>query len=507
MVKIGHKDTTSDLFESSWYKNCKYVFLAVNNCDNEESGSHWSLLFIDKDRNHDFHLDSLKGSNNVPALKTATGLNIPISNVFPVNCIQQNNGYECGIHVIVNAKYIFNYFCCAKIDLPFLDWFPNSNIVNESNTRSQSLNVNGNDANSLVTPIKLKKSCSNEKWVLVRNSNPRKLKDKSVVVAVTNLVECKNRFDVLNEVASTDEGNFVKSKSGTWRKSNQNKNNSSNNQSQAKLKKVSVCKNPKPVSSEPLISAKSVPVKKCKKPKVTILSDSHGRHLSDLLRGQCSIKYDVLGFVKPNGKLSSVVNNVDKTLSDMDNNDLLIVFGGTNDISSVPCVDKICNQIDEVLKMSSRTQLVVVGLPLRWDQPELNQQISLVNERISLLVLSYSHAKFLSLDSVFKPVFYTKHGLHFNMLGKKRIVGQLLNLIFPTPCSEPDPIKNIPVHLTTSDTCKNTFYNSRRQNQTQNNVFNKNISQMTHSNNYIPTLNSYTQHYFLGPSPMTQIGM
>lgn len=63
------------------------------------------------------------------------------------------------------------------------------------------------------------------------------------------------------------------------------------------------------------------------------MTDSHGCYLAYLLSSKCSDKYYVLGVVKSKGKLSQVINDIDSVVKDMNENDLLTVFGGTNDVT------------------------------------------------------------------------------------------------------------------------------------------------------------------------------
>ncbi|WP_221936012.1 hypothetical protein, partial [Klebsiella pneumoniae] len=64
--------------------------------------------------------------------------------------------------------------------------------------------------------------------------------------------------------------------------------------------------------------------------KIRILSDSHGRHISTLLQNRCSGKYDVKGFVKPVALLTQILSSINDVVHDMDKNDYLIVYGGTD---------------------------------------------------------------------------------------------------------------------------------------------------------------------------------
>lgn len=50
-----------------------------------------------------------------------------------------------------------------------------------------------------------------------------------------------------------------------------------------------------------------------------LLSDSHGRHLAVLILNICSDKCEVLGIVRPSGKLEHVISNVESVVKDIKN--------------------------------------------------------------------------------------------------------------------------------------------------------------------------------------------
>lgn len=93
-----------------------FVFLALN--DNEQTehsgGSHWSLLVISQPEQTAFHFDSSKGANQDQAfflskkLVNFLGIN-PTSGVVDGQCLQQRNGYDCGIHLLCNAELLAEY--------------------------------------------------------------------------------------------------------------------------------------------------------------------------------------------------------------------------------------------------------------------------------------------------------------------------------------------------------------------------------------------------------------
>ena len=92
------------------------IFFAVNSNTNPDlaGGSHWSLLVYLKITNTFHHFDSSRGFNSQAARILAKRLNrylIPRNevNLIEADALQQNNGYDCGIHCIVNAEHVANH--------------------------------------------------------------------------------------------------------------------------------------------------------------------------------------------------------------------------------------------------------------------------------------------------------------------------------------------------------------------------------------------------------------
>ena len=89
------------------------VFLPVNNNPDPgcPGGTHWSLLILDNRDNVFYHLDSSRGGNSGQAKALAgkiskyKGIQL---NMREVGVTQQKNGFDCGIHLIVNAERVAN---------------------------------------------------------------------------------------------------------------------------------------------------------------------------------------------------------------------------------------------------------------------------------------------------------------------------------------------------------------------------------------------------------------
>jgi len=132
LIKSGPEESVLDIVFNSSYAECQFAFLCVNNgvnVDRADDGTHWSLLFIHKSNRTDtvkaYHFDSLSGMNHNSALQVISNLNIPKTCFVEVSCYQQKNGYECGINVLINSRFILNFYCVPGIEKDFSEWYNN----------------------------------------------------------------------------------------------------------------------------------------------------------------------------------------------------------------------------------------------------------------------------------------------------------------------------------------------------------------------------------------------
>ncbi|KAI8439425.1 hypothetical protein MSG28_013219 [Choristoneura fumiferana] len=115
-IKMVKTDEIKTFLEPLGVSRKKFVFFALNDNDSPDTagGSHWSLLVYSKPESCFYHLDSSSGSNHDVAWEFASHLMSYFSNTGAINfvdkeCLQQCNGYDCGIHVICNTERLAEY--------------------------------------------------------------------------------------------------------------------------------------------------------------------------------------------------------------------------------------------------------------------------------------------------------------------------------------------------------------------------------------------------------------
>ena len=134
------------------------------------------------------------------------------------------------------------------------------------------------------------------------------------------------------------------------------------------------------------------------------LSDSHGRGLVNLLSG-AEVHF------KPGATMERVVEGAERK-----GGSCTVVMGGTNDVS-VEGVRRGLFKLRE--RVGEGRRVIIVGVPHRYDEPYPNVEklIKRKNELLKDFCNHYNY-KFLSVDDSRKS-FFTNHGLHFNMTGKR----------------------------------------------------------------------------------------
>lgn len=120
-----------------------FIILPLN--DNEEDragGGHWSLLVFSRPEQTFFHYDSFERNNFHHCYQfvreLAHGVGCADFELQSCECLQQSNGYDCGIHVLCNIDCIAKQIVArGRIELaaddPYTDGVSNMtpNIINK----------------------------------------------------------------------------------------------------------------------------------------------------------------------------------------------------------------------------------------------------------------------------------------------------------------------------------------------------------------------------------------
>jgi len=119
---------------------------------------------------------------------------------------------------------------------------------------------------------------------------------------------------------------------------------------------------------------------KDRKKKVLILSSSQGRFCSNILQKKLGDSYEVCGIVKPNSRLTDV-DSAETLVRNFNENDCLIVMGGTNDIKT-NYSETIPEGIRKVLPFPRQTNIIFNSIPARFDRFDLKHHVDKANRII-----------------------------------------------------------------------------------------------------------------------------
>lgn len=152
--------------------------------------------------------------------------------------------------------------------------------------------------------------------------------------------------------------------------------------------------------------------------KLLICSDSHGRGLSWYVNKNQSTRHAV-GFVRPGGRSDDVLNHKNITSELKNEDDVLVIICGSNDISKNEA-DTAIARIEYTIKKMPKNKIILVDLPNRYDLPlwscvnELQKKTNLSLKELSNL---YNNVTLVEISKAARPL-HTRHGLHLNSLGK-----------------------------------------------------------------------------------------
>jgi hypothetical protein len=180
------------------------------------------------------------------------------------------------------------------------------------------------------------------------------------------------------------------------------------------------------VAASPVISnskrPKSSTPKNRKKRRILLVADSHGQNCSAPLQEAAGPDYDVFVVSHPGAPFDFVVDSATRNAKEFTKEDHVIILAGTNDFRRKDRPVKF--DTSEVKKLAVSTNVLLSHVPYRFDSPSYNHCISRANSWLDKSVDSISALHTVNLTSL-KRSHYTRHGLHLNAGGKRKLASIL----------------------------------------------------------------------------------
>lgn len=190
-----------------------------------------------------------------------------------------------------------------------------------------------------------------------------------------------------------------------------------------------------PGNHSPEINEKPNPNQRQKskrKRRVILAADSHGRDCALILQEQLGEDFEVFVHTQPGAPFNAVMEKGTHLAEKNTEEDFLVILAGTNNIDHTGRVPDLNIQKLEEVAVSSN--VILSHVPARFDQYNLNHCISSLNAKLDRLA-KRSSIETVSLKTTDRSL-YTRHGLHFNKLGKVFVCKQFSDKIKNTISSK-----------------------------------------------------------------------
>jgi hypothetical protein len=133
---------------------------------------------------------------------------------------------------------------------------------------------------------------------------------------------------------------------------------------------------------------------------ILIAGDSHARDSASRLQYYLGDDYSVSSFVKLGAPMEDILTTVDQLKASVKREDVLVVWGGSNNISRNNTGDAISNT-SEFVKNSSVSNIVLMNAPHRHDlipNSCVNKEVAKYNRLMRKVAKQNSNIQFLELD-------------------------------------------------------------------------------------------------------------
>ena len=116
-------------------------------------------------------------------------------------------------------------------------------------------------------------------------------------------------------------------------------------------------------------------------------------------------------------------------LKNFNKHDVVVLCGSTLDVARSDTM-KGLSSVLQVVKNNNYTNVIVMDTPHRFDletSSSVNKEVNAFNKKLKKIIKPYDHTRNLNLK--LEREHFTKHGLHMNGNGKKRIAELLTSRI------------------------------------------------------------------------------
>ena len=230
-------------------------------------------------------------------------------------------------------------------------------------------------------------------------------------------VSTSNRFTVLSDEARAIEPSLAHRTSDHVRPRSEN----------TKSRPAMPSKGPSPAPAAPVSQHRgngdrTQRSRRPQRKRVTIIGSSLVRGLGPLVNCE---QFEAMSYTHPGATAELLLSRVEG-MTKGSNSDVIVVAGGTNNISehsSSQCIQAIRKLVDSVAEINPRSKIIISEIPHRFDNAKLNPKVDSVNGYIRRLC--NSNRRYHSLSHDYDINDYTADGLHLNDSGKAKYAHEI----------------------------------------------------------------------------------
>jgi hypothetical protein len=145
------------------------------------------------------------------------------------------------------------------------------------------------------------------------------------------------------------------------------------------------------------------------------------------MKHNLSDDFDLNGFVKPGADINTLTSSITEDTKHLMFNDILVFWGGANDVSRNNSQDGL-KSLTQFVEVHSNTNIILMCVPYCHDLPDwscVNNEVATFNRKLIKLMKPYKHVTVVRIDLDRK--FFTRHGMHMNNLGKETMALEMAN--------------------------------------------------------------------------------
>lgn len=181
--------------------------------------------------------------------------------------------------------------------------------------------------------------------------------------------------------------------------------------------------------------------------KVYLYGCSHARGLGEELKSIMPSTVETCGSVNPGAPIEPIVHSLAAGSERFTRNDCCVLIGGTNNFNirektQEDNSSKILKSIKTVMEQCSNTNIAVCPLLHRYDlhkDSDINRSIIETNRNIRQLVNMFPNGTIIDTSFLTRQDF-TKHGLHLNRHGKRKLSSSIRSSVLSIIRCPPTPI-------------------------------------------------------------------